>query len=114
MHSISVDMNELDPKIAYVQVTHVVTPCFEKSELEIRQTEFEQNHNISCFMFKTPFKESKAKDKPEDQNGLKSLKNAVKLSAIKVALDKMRRYVQELKDMALIGPISPKKLQLCF
>jgi len=67
MHSISVDMNELDPKIAYVQVTYVVTPCFEKSELEIRQSEFEQNHNISCFMFKTPFKESKAKDKPEDQ-----------------------------------------------
>lgn len=67
MDSVPVDVSELDPKVAYIQVTHV-TPYFEKSELEIRQTEFEQNHNVSCFMFETPFtKEGKARGNPEDQ-----------------------------------------------
>lgn len=67
MDSVPVDENELDPKIAYIQVTHV-TPYFKKTELEVRQTEFEQNHNVSCFMFETPFtKEGKARGSPEDQ-----------------------------------------------
>lgn len=67
MDSIPVDVSELDPKIAYIQVTHV-TPYFEKPELEVRQIEFEQNHNVSCFMFETPFtKEGKARGNPEDQ-----------------------------------------------
>lgn len=47
-------MNELDPKMAYIQITHVV-PYFIKDELETRQTEFEQNHDIDTFMFETPF-----------------------------------------------------------
>lgn len=67
MDSVPVDASELDPKIAYIQVTHV-TPYFEKSELEVRQTEFEQNNNVSCFMFETPFtKEGKVRGNPEDQ-----------------------------------------------
>lgn len=67
MDSVPVDVSELDPKVAYIQVTHV-TPYFEKIELEVRQTEFEQNHNVSCFMFETPFtKEGKARGSPEDQ-----------------------------------------------
>lgn len=67
MDSVPIDVTELDPKIAYIQVTHV-TPYFEKFELEIRQTEFEQNHNVSCFMFETPFtKEGKARGSPEEQ-----------------------------------------------
>lgn len=67
MDSVPVDISELDPKIAYIQVTHV-TPYFEKTELEVRQTEFEQNHNVTCFMFETPFtKEGKARGSPEDQ-----------------------------------------------
>jgi hypothetical protein len=32
-----------------------VTPYFCKDELEIRQTEFEQNHDVDVFMFETPF-----------------------------------------------------------
>ena len=67
MDSIPVDVNELDLKVAYIQVTHVV-PYFEKYELETRQTEFELNHDVSCFMFETPFtKEGKARGNPEDQ-----------------------------------------------
>lgn len=43
-------------------------PYFEKCELEDRQTEFEQNHDINCFMFETPFtKEGKARGNPEEQ-----------------------------------------------
>lgn len=53
-----VDVNELDPKMAYIQITHVV-PYFIKDELEIRQAEFEQNHDIDTFMFETPFTKNK-------------------------------------------------------
>lgn len=36
--------------------------------MEDRQTEFEQNHDISCFMFETPFtKDGKARGNPEEQ-----------------------------------------------
>lgn len=67
MDSTPVDVTELDAKMAYIQVTHV-TPYFEKNELEIRPTEFEQNHDVSCFMFETPFtKEGKARGSPEEQ-----------------------------------------------
>ena len=45
---------ELDQKTAYMQVTHV-TPFFIKDELEIKQNDFEQNHDIDTFMFETPF-----------------------------------------------------------
>lgn len=45
---------DLDPKIAHVQVTHV-TPFFDKTELDDRQTEFEQAHDIRRFMYETPF-----------------------------------------------------------
>lgn len=67
MDSVPVDISELDQKFAYIQVTHV-TPYFEKIELETRVTEFEQNHDVSCFMFETPFtKEGKPRGNPEDQ-----------------------------------------------
>ncbi|GJQ82839.1 hypothetical protein Trydic_g13541 [Trypoxylus dichotomus] len=60
--------NELDQKFAHIQVTHV-TPYFDKSELEERQTEFEENHDISCFMFETPFTKDagKAQGNPDEQ-----------------------------------------------
>ncbi|XP_043521247.1 dedicator of cytokinesis protein 9 [Frieseomelitta varia] len=130
MDSIPIDITELDPKIAYIQVTHV-TPYFEKYELETRQTEFEQNHNVSCFMFETPFtKEGKARGIPEEQWKRRTIlttqysfpyikkrilvveKRIMELSPIEVALDEMRQRVQELEDVALIGPTDVKKLQL--
>lgn len=49
-----IDTNTLDPKLAYLQVTHVI-PYFCKDELETRQNEFEQNHDVDTFMFETPF-----------------------------------------------------------
>lgn len=44
--------------MAYIQITHVV-PYFIRDELEQRQTDFEQNHDIDTFMFETPFTKNK-------------------------------------------------------
>lgn len=60
-------MNELDPKIAYIQVTHV-TPYFCKDELETRQNFFEQNHDVDTFQYETPFtKNGPARGSVEEQ-----------------------------------------------
>ena len=48
------NLQELEPKYAYIQVTHV-TPYFDRHELEDRVTDFERNNNIRRFMFETPF-----------------------------------------------------------
>lgn len=65
--STPVIQSDLDQKFAYIQVTHL-TPYFEKSDLEFRQTDFEQNHDINCFMYETPFtKDGKARGNPEEQ-----------------------------------------------
>lgn len=62
-----VDVNTLDPKLAYLQITHVI-PYFCKDELEDRQNEFEQNHDVDTFMFETPFtKTGTARGSVEDQ-----------------------------------------------
>lgn len=54
--------------MAYIQVTHVV-PYFCKDELEtVRQTEFEQSHDVDTFMFETPFtRNGTARGNVEDQ-----------------------------------------------
>lgn len=57
--SFQVNVNELDPKIAYIQVTHS-KPYFCKDELETRQNFFEQNHDVDTFQFETPFTKSGA------------------------------------------------------
>ncbi|XP_046588426.1 dedicator of cytokinesis protein 9 isoform X5 [Neodiprion lecontei] len=130
MDSVPVNNSELDPKMAYIQVTHVI-PYFEKLELEIRVTEFEQNHDVCCFMFETPFtREGKPRGNPEDQWKRRTIlttqysfpyvkkriavcqKRVVELSPIEVALDEMRQRVAELEDVALIAPADAKKLQL--
>lgn len=67
MDSCVVDAAQLDPKLAYVQITHV-TPYFCKDELEERQTDFEQNHDVDTFMFETPFtRAGSARGNVEDQ-----------------------------------------------
>ena len=57
----------MDPKLAYLQITHC-TPYFCKDELEARQNDFEQNHDVDTFMFETPFtKAGSARGCVEDQ-----------------------------------------------
>ncbi|CAN7998429.1 unnamed protein product, partial [Ixodes pacificus] len=68
MDSNQVNPDDLDPKYAYVQVTHVV-PYFTEMEFVQRQTEFERHNNISEFMFETPFTldGTKARGSPDEQ-----------------------------------------------
>ncbi|KAG5877389.1 hypothetical protein JTB14_028000 [Gonioctena quinquepunctata] len=128
--STPVNQAELDPKLAYIQVTHV-RPYFEKTELDERQTEFEQNHDINCFMFETPFtKDGKARGNPEEQWKRRTIlttsysfpyvkkrilvesRRIVELSPIEVALDEMQTRVAELEDVVFTKPTDAKKLQL--
>ncbi|XP_011300539.1 dedicator of cytokinesis protein 9 isoform X1 [Fopius arisanus] len=130
MDSGPIDQSLLDPKIAYIQVTHV-TPYFESTENETRVTEFEHNHDVSSFMFETPFtREGKPHGDPEDQWKRRTTlyteyafpyikkriciieKKVIELTPIEVALDEMRQRVQELQDVSLVLPTDIKKLQL--
>ncbi|XP_063278025.1 dedicator of cytokinesis protein 11 isoform X3 [Prinia subflava] len=49
-----VNVKDLDPKYAHIQVTYV-KPYFEDKEMSERKTEFERNHNINRFVFETPY-----------------------------------------------------------
>ncbi|KAJ8916213.1 hypothetical protein NQ315_016352 [Exocentrus adspersus] len=128
--STPVNQSDLDSKFAYIQVTHV-TPYFEKGELEERQTEFEQNHDINCFMYETPFtKDGKARGAPEEQWKRRTILTTVysfpyvkkriavesrrqtELSPIEVAIDEMQVRVAELEDVVFTKPTDAKKLQL--
>ncbi|XP_068819201.1 dedicator of cytokinesis protein 11-like [Capricornis sumatraensis] len=49
-----VNVKELDPKYAHIQVTYV-KPYFNDKELTERKTEFERNHNINRFVLEAPY-----------------------------------------------------------
>ncbi|CAG9771792.1 unnamed protein product [Ceutorhynchus assimilis] len=127
--STPVIQSDLDPKLAYIQVTHV-TPYFEKG-LEDRQTEFEQNHNVSTFMYETPFtKDGKARGNPEEQWKRRTIlkttysfpyakkkipiesRKIQEMKPIEVAIDEMQIRVAELEDVVFTLPTDAKKLQL--
>lgn len=116
--------------MAYIQVTHV-TPYLEKHEYEERQTEFEQSHDIICFMFETPFtKDGKARGNPEEQWKRRTIlttqysfpylkkripvsgQRTQELSPIEVAIDEMQTRVSELDEVVFMQPTDAKKLQL--
>nr|CAD7194888.1 unnamed protein product [Timema douglasi] len=130
MDSVPVDPSVLDPKYAYIQVTSVAS-YFEKGDLEDRQTEFEQSHDINCFMYETPFtKEGKAQGNPEDQWKRRTIlttlytfpyvkkriavvkRRVLELNPIEVALDEMQLRVSELEEVVFSKPTDTKKLQL--
>ncbi|XP_055683113.1 dedicator of cytokinesis protein 9 isoform X1 [Lutzomyia longipalpis] len=129
MDSCPVDANELDPKMAYIQVTHVI-PYFCKDELDDRQNEFEQNHDVDSFMYETPFtKNGSARGNVEDQWKRRTVlttqysfpyvltripvksRQVTELTPIEVAVDEMQNRVAELEEVVL-PPIDLKKLQL--
>ncbi|XP_053674834.1 dedicator of cytokinesis protein 11 [Anopheles nili] len=129
MDSAPVDQSTLDPKIAYIQVTHV-TPYYCKDELEMRPTEFEQNHDVDTFMYETPFTTSGgAHGAVEDQWKRRTIlttlhsfpyvlkripvrdRQSHELSPIEVAIDEMQTKIAELEEIVM-GPIDLKKLQL--
>ncbi|XP_028923396.1 dedicator of cytokinesis protein 11 isoform X2 [Ornithorhynchus anatinus] len=49
-----VNVKDLDPKYAHIQITFV-KPYFEDKELSERKTDFEKNHNINRFVFEAPY-----------------------------------------------------------
>jgi hypothetical protein len=58
--SAKVDTEGLDPEKAYIQIIHVA-PHFTPDELVERMTAFEQQTNVSAFLYETPFtKDGKA------------------------------------------------------
>ena len=72
MDSNFVDIEELDSRLAYVQVTHVV-PYFSEEESSNRQTEYERNNNINQFVFETPF------TKPDEEETAKGVEGEKKV-----------------------------------
>ncbi|KAL9930008.1 dedicator of cytokinesis protein Ziz isoform 2-T3 [Glossina fuscipes fuscipes] len=129
MDSSPVDVQELDAKLAYIQVTHVV-PFFSKEELDQRLNEFEQNHDVDTFMYETPFtKSGSARGTVEEQWKRKTViktsysfpyvlkripvksREIIELSPIEVAIDEMQTKVSELEEV-ILPPADVKKLQL--
>jgi hypothetical protein len=121
---------ELNPKIAYIQVTHV-TPYFDEKELLERQTDFERNNNIRRFMFETPFtKDGKSHGDIEAQwrrrtilttsHSFPYVKKRIlvvyhkeeELSPIEGAVADMKAKVAELTDVVYQHEPDVKKLQL--
>ncbi|XP_032294607.1 dedicator of cytokinesis protein 9 isoform X10 [Drosophila virilis] len=129
MDSSPVKVDELDAKLAYIQVTHVI-PFFTKDELDQRLNEFEQNHDVDTFMYETPFtKSGAARGSVEEQWKRKTViktqysfpyvlkripvksREIIELSPIEVAIDEMQSKVSELEEI-ILPPADVKKLQL--
>ncbi|XP_037961001.1 dedicator of cytokinesis protein 9 isoform X2 [Teleopsis dalmanni] len=129
MDSSPVNVKELDTKLAYIQVTHVI-PFFTKDELDQRLNEFEQNHDVDTFMYETPFtKSGAARGSVEEQWKRKTVikttysfpyvlkrisvksREIIELSPIEVAIDEMQTKVSELEEV-ILPPADVKKLQL--
>ncbi|XP_062142362.1 LOW QUALITY PROTEIN: dedicator of cytokinesis protein 9 [Drosophila sulfurigaster albostrigata] len=129
MDSSPVKVDELDTKLAYIQVTHVI-PFFSKDELDQRLNEFEQNHDVDTFMYETPFTQSgAARGSVEEQWKRKTViktqysfpyvlkripvksREIIELSPIEVAIDEMQSKVSELEEI-ILPPADVKKLQL--
>ncbi|KAH8009110.1 hypothetical protein HPB51_010300 [Rhipicephalus microplus] len=131
MDSNQVNPSDLDPKYAYIQVTHVV-PYFSEMELLQRQTEFERHNNISEFMYETPFTldGSKARGAPDEQCKRRTILTTIycfpyvkkripvtsrrtkDLNPIEVAIDEMQTRVAELDEVVHRKIPDLKKLQL--
>ncbi|XP_069474277.1 dedicator of cytokinesis protein 10 isoform X2 [Ambystoma mexicanum] len=125
-----VNPKELDPKYAYVQVTYV-TPHFDESEEEERKTDFERHHNISRFVFETPFTLSgKKHGGVEEQCKRRTVlttshafpyvkkriqvisQSSIELNPIEVAIDEMSKKVVELNQLCTVEEVDMIRLQL--
>ncbi|XP_048834395.1 dedicator of cytokinesis protein 9-like isoform X14 [Brienomyrus brachyistius] len=125
-----VNPKDLDPKFAYIQVTHV-TPFLEEKELAERKTDFERNHNIQRFVFETPFTTSgKKQGLVEEQCKRRTVlttthcfpyvkkriaviyEQHMDLSPIEVAIDEMSAKVQELRQLCAASEVDMIRLQL--
>lgn len=77
---------DLDPKFAYVQVTFV-KPYFEEKEAPEKKTDFEKCHNISRFVFETPYTLSgKKHGGVEEQCKRRTVLTSTQPSAVEIKL----------------------------
>ncbi|GCB70272.1 hypothetical protein scyTo_0001239 [Scyliorhinus torazame] len=120
----------LDQKFAYIQVTFV-NPYFDEKELPERKTHFERNHNITRFVFETPYTQSgKKQGGIEEQCKRRTIlttthsfpyvkkriavmyEHQVELKPIDVAIDEMNDRTTELRKLCTSNGLNMIQLQL--
>ncbi|XP_078067365.1 LOW QUALITY PROTEIN: dedicator of cytokinesis protein 11-like [Mustelus asterias] len=125
-----VNAKNLDQKFAYIQVTFV-NPYFDEKELSERKTHFERNHNITRFVFETPYTHSgKKQGGVEEQCKRRTIlttthsfpyvkkriavmyEHQVELKPIDVAIDEMNDRTSELRKLCTSNGLDMIQLQL--
>ncbi|XP_051876848.1 dedicator of cytokinesis protein 11 [Pristis pectinata] len=125
-----VNAKTLDQKFAYMQVTFV-EPYFDEKELPERKTHFERNHNITRFVFETPYTLSgKKQGGVEEQCKRRTIlttthsfpyvkkrigvahEQQVELKPIDVAIDEMKDRTSELQKLCNSNGLDMIQLQL--
>jgi len=122
---------DLDPHIAYIQVTYVL-PYFDDKELLDRRTDFERNDNVKRFVYHSPFtKSGKAHAQQITDQWMRKtvlmtsqafpyVKKRIPvvshtdldMSPIQVAIEEMTKKVTSLNGVVFSGQPDMKKLQL--
>uniref|UniRef100_H2TTJ1 Dedicator of cytokinesis 11 n=1 Tax=Takifugu rubripes TaxID=31033 RepID=H2TTJ1_TAKRU len=125
-----VNPKDLDPKFAYFQVTFV-KPYFEEKEAPEKKTDFEKCHNISRFVFETPYTLSgKKHGGVEEQCKRRTVlttastfpymkkrvevvsEKHVELKPVDVAIDEMKARTAELTKLCSSQEVDMIQLQL--
>uniref|UniRef100_A0A8C2TZZ4 Dedicator of cytokinesis 11 n=1 Tax=Coturnix japonica TaxID=93934 RepID=A0A8C2TZZ4_COTJA len=125
-----VNIKDLDPKYAHIQVTYV-KPYFEDKEISERKTEFERNHNINRFVFETPYTLSGKKHGSVEEQCKKrtilttsnsfpyvkkripvNYEHQVNLKPIDVATDEIKDKTAELQKLCSAAEVDMIQLQL--
>uniref|UniRef100_A0A669CUV7 Dedicator of cytokinesis 11 n=1 Tax=Oreochromis niloticus TaxID=8128 RepID=A0A669CUV7_ORENI len=125
-----VNPKDLDPKFAYIQVTFV-KPYFEEKEAPEKKTDFEKCHNISRFVFETPYTLSgKKHGGVEEQCKRRTVlitantfpyvkkrvevvaEKQVELKPVDVAIDEMKARTAELTKLCSSQEVDMIQLQL--
>ncbi|XP_072231929.1 dedicator of cytokinesis protein 11 isoform X2 [Leuresthes tenuis] len=125
-----VNPKELDSKFAYIQVTFV-KPYFEEKEAPEKKTDFEKCHNISRFVFETPYTLSgKKHGGVEEQCKRRTVlitantfpyvkkrvevvgEKQVELKPVDVAIDEMKARTAELTKLCSNQEVDMIQLQL--
>ncbi|XP_063043622.1 dedicator of cytokinesis protein 11 isoform X2 [Engraulis encrasicolus] len=125
-----VNPKDLDPKLAYVQVTFVKA-YFDDKELAERSTAFERSHNLSHFVFETPYTLSgKKHGGVEEQCKRRTVlttaqcfpyvkkrvcvvgEKHVELKPLDVAIDEMKERSAELERLCAAQGVDMIQLQL--
>ncbi|XP_073399582.1 dedicator of cytokinesis protein 11 isoform X2 [Dendrobates tinctorius] len=125
-----VNVKDLDVKFAHIQITYVKS-YLEEQELTDRRTDFERNHNISRFVFETPYTLSgKKHGSVEEQCKKRTIlttsntfpyvkkripviyEHQVDLKPIDVAIDEIKEKTADLQKICSSADVDMIQLQL--